>query len=131
MHRIFATALVSATFLTASPALARVPTVCESDYQATPLAAYETEEYIVNICRQGSRLQYVGFAKSDPSFRTVLEASRVNSPNFTGYTASEGDYTYAVISYPDGSGVLQVRELTSGGINSLILEQAILEAVYY
>lgn len=131
MQRIFATALASATILTVNPALARVTTVCASDYNTTPLAAYETEEYIVNICREASGLQYVGFAKSDPSFRTVLDASRVNRPNVTGYTASEGDYTYAVIFYPDGSGVLQVRELTSGGINSLILEQAILEAVYY
>jgi hypothetical protein len=74
---------------------------------------------------------YVGFSREDREFRTVLDASRIQNDGVTGYAANNGNYNYYIISRPNGETRLQIRELTSGGINSMILNQEVLELRYY
>ena len=125
------TTLASYILLRTGIAKAEVPNLCESEYSSRPIASYQTSDFIVNICEDGKGLFYVGFSREDREFRTVLDASRIQNQGVTGYAANNGNYKYHILSLPNGEIRLQIRELTSGGINSMILNQEVLEFRYY
>ncbi|MCT7959194.1 hypothetical protein NG791_00630 [Laspinema sp. D1] len=125
------TTLASFVLPIAGIAKAEVPNLCQSEYNSQPVASYQTSDFIVNICEDDTGLFYVGFSREDREFRTVLDASRIQNQGVTGYAANNGNYNYYIISRPNGETRLQIRELTSGGINSMILNQEVLEFRYY
>jgi hypothetical protein len=131
MKKILVTTLASFVLPIAGIAKAEVPNLCQSEYSSQPVASYQTSDFIINICKDDKRLFYVGFSRDDREFRTVLDASRIQNQGVTGYGANNGNYNYYIISRPNGETRLQIRELTSGGINSMILNQEVLEFRYY
>lgn len=131
MKKILMTTLASFVLPIAGIAKAEVPNLCQSEYSSRPVASYQTSDFIINICQDDKGLFYVGFSREDREFRTVLDASRLQNEGVTGYAANSGNYNYYILSLPNGETRLHIRELTSGGINSLILNQEVLEFRYY
>ncbi len=131
MKKILVTTLVGFILPIAGIAKAEVPNLCQSEYSSRPVASYQTSDFIVNICEDDKGLFYVGFSREDREFRTVLDASRIQNQGVTGYAANNGNYNYYILSLPNGEIRLNIRELTAGGINSMILNQEVLEFRYY